>query len=299
MMMMTKLQSGAWLGLLLMATLATAQAESRQTKQFRFEVGADASASVYNQYGPVIVHSANTNVITVKATLGSDKVEVDPLQNGSHVELRSHLLPGSNPSNSQVTYELTVPYGTELNLRSSTGPLKVEKMGADVSVEGDSASVDVKDVAGAHVHVRTLDGDVNLTDIRQGHVEVMTVGGNVFLRSVGGPLVKVETTSGLIRYAGQFGPTGNYELHTYSGNIELTLPLDASGNLTASSNSGKLLVDRQVRPDQHLATPSPNSFMATQSGGVRAVLSGLFGRGPSFPPLHLRTQLGSITLTHP
>ena len=206
-MMTKKLQSGAplsLLGLILAASVAVHGADAKLVKQLRYEVGADASVSVYNQYGPITVHSANTNVITVKATLGSDKVEVDPLQNGSHVELRSHMLPGATAANAQVSYELTVPYGTELNLRSSTGPLKVEKLGADVTLEGDSASVDVRDIVGAHVHVRTLDGDVTLTDIQQGHVEVMTVGGSVFLRSVGGPLVKVETTSGLIRYAGQF-----------------------------------------------------------------------------------------------
>ncbi len=290
--MTKKLQSGAplsLLGLILAASVAVHGADSKLVKQLRYDVGADASVSVYNQYGPITVHSANTNVITVKATLGSDKVEVDPLQSGSHVELRSHMLPGATAANAQVSYELTVPYGTELNLRSSTGPLKVEKLGADVTLEGDSASVYVRDIVGAHVHVRTLDGDVTLTDIQQGHVEVMTVGGSVFLRSVGGPLVKVETTSGLIRYAGQFGPTGSYELHTYSGNIELMLPLDASANLTAVSNTGHVNSDRPVRPNAHIG------FLP----GAKNGLSGLFGRGPGFALVDLHTHLGFISINHP
>ncbi len=280
---LTKLQPGPWITLLVAAALSVpANAESKLVKHFRYEVGKDASVSVFNQYGPIVVHSSNTKVITVKATLGSERVEIDPLQNGSHVELRSHLLPGSDATNAQVSYELTVPYSTELNLHSATGPLKVEKLGADVTLEGDSASVDVRDIHGSHLHVRTLDGDVTLTGISEEHVRVMTVGGKVYLQGVSGPDVHVETTSGLIRYAGQFGPNGSYELHTYSGNIELMLPLDASADLTAISNAGTVTTDFTVRPKKHPTLPGT-------SGGM---VSGFLGNGA--PSVSVRTIVGSV-----
>ena len=281
---MRKLQPGVVPTMIVIVCLASMAIAQTTKKQFKYEVGPDASVTVSNKYGPIAVHSANTKSVVVNVTLHSSKVEIDAQQTGSHVELLSHLLDGADHINAVVDYDLTVPYGTELILRSSTGPLKVEKLGADVSLEGDSASVDVRDVTGAHVHVRTIDGEVTLSDIREGHVEVTTVGGKVYLHSVNGPMVKVETTTGQISYSGELGTHGQYELHSYSGNIELMLPLNASVDMTAISQTGKVTTDFVFRNKPHTV-----GFFSHGQG-----ISGFLGSGS--PPVSVKTVSGDVVI---
>jgi DUF4097 and DUF4098 domain-containing protein YvlB len=100
------------------------------------------------------------------------------------------------PQSGRVDYEILVPADASLTLHSSTGSLHAEKVHGDVTLEGASATVDVRDISSAHVHVKTLNGPVTLTNVQDGHVEVDSLSGEVTLTSVTGPLVQVISTSG-------------------------------------------------------------------------------------------------------
>ncbi|HEX4922078.1 MAG TPA: DUF4097 family beta strand repeat-containing protein, partial [Candidatus Bathyarchaeia archaeon] len=193
-------------------------------KEYRFDAGPKASVSVANQYGPVIVRPSGSNQVLVTAVLYSDKVEVDNDHSGNRIDLKSHLLQGANSENGRIDYEVLVPGDASVTLYSTTGPLKVEKVQGDVSLECGGASVEVHDLSNGHVHVRTLNGPVTLTNIHDGHVEVVSVGGNITLTEVSGPLVQVSSTSGKIFYDGDFGYGGQYSLISHSGDIEASIP---------------------------------------------------------------------------
>jgi DUF4097 and DUF4098 domain-containing protein YvlB len=227
-------------------------AETR--KEFHFKVGKRASVSIINQYGPISVKPSSGKTVEVLATLYSDKVEVDQSQSGNRVDVQSHLLPGADAENGRVDYEILVPSGASVTLRSTTGILHAEKLQGDVTVEGTNATVDVREVSDAHVHIKTLDGPVTLTNIRDGHVEITSVSGDVMMNSVDGPLVQVNSNSGTIRYDGEFGGGGEYSLTSHTGDIEAMAPSYASIDVVARSEHGKVENDFTLNP-RHTSFP--------------------------------------------
>jgi DUF4097 and DUF4098 domain-containing protein YvlB len=245
----------------------TAFAIAENKKEYRYNVGAKSTVSIINTYGAVSVHPSTGNVVVVNATTYSDKVEVDQAQSGNRVDVQSHLFDGATPENARVDYEVLVPADASVTLRSTTGPLRAEKLHGDVEMEGSTATVDVKDIADSHVHVKTMNGPVTLTNIRDGHVEIDSVSGDVNLISVTGPLVRVSSTSGRIRYDGDFGYAGEYRFNSHSGDIDATIPEDASVDVKAQSVRGKVQDDVPMQPKTH------TSFLAREGSSFAGTIN--------------------------
>ncbi len=226
----------------------TVLASAEVRKELRFQVRRHASISIVNQYGPISVKPTGGNQVVVSAILHSDKVEIDSSQGGSHVSVVSHLLPGADAESGRVDYEVLVPADANITMHSTSGLLHVERLHGDVVLEGNTATVDVRDMSEGHVHVKTLNGPVSLTNVSDGHVEITSVSGDVMLNAVNGPLVYVNSTSGKIRYDGDFGEGGEYSLMTHTGDIEATAPSYASIDVVARSTQGKVENDFPLRP---------------------------------------------------
>ena len=220
-------------------------------KEYRFNVAAKAGVSVNNPYGSISVKPSAGNVVVINAVLYSDKVEVDHNVAGNRVEIQSHLLPGADAQSGRIDYEILVPPDANITLRSSTGPLRAEKLHGDVTLEGAAATVEIRDITAAHVHVKTLNGPVTLTNVQDGHVEVDSLSGEVTLNGVTGPLVQVISTSGAINYIGDFGDRGEYRLTSHSGNIEATVPESTSADVSARSVRGEVHDDIPLQPKAH------------------------------------------------
>ncbi len=235
------------------ATASFVSAESRE--DFRFKVGSRSKISIVNQYGAIIVKPSPGNEVIVSAVLKSNKVEIDKTQNGNRIDVISHLLPGATAENGRVDYEVSVPADTILTMHSTTGPMRAEGLHGDLTLEGASASVEVRDISDCHVHVNTLDGPITLTNISNGHVEITSVSGNVTLNQVDGPLVRVNSSSGSIRYDGDFALGGEYNLTSHSGNIEATAPTYASIDVTARSVKGQVDNEFPLHPKTHTSFP--------------------------------------------
>ena len=270
----------------LTGTIASGTLLAETHKEFRFNVGPRAGVSVNNPYGSVSVRPSIGNVVVINAVMSSDKVEVDNALVGNRVEIQSHLLPGADAQSGRVDYEILAPADASITLRSSTGTLHAEKLHGDVSLEGSSAIVDVRDITNAHVRVKTLNGPVTLTNVQDGHVEVDSLSGNVTLRSVNGPLVQVVSTSGGISYIGDFGDHGDYRFTSHSGDIEAIVPDNTSADVSARSVRGEVHDDIPLQPKQH------TSFVIKE--GV--ALWGTMGRAAVSSTVVLRSFSGRIHL---
>jgi DUF4097 and DUF4098 domain-containing protein YvlB len=255
--------------LISLATLVVAETK----KEYRFEVGPKAKVSIVNQFGAVSVKPSTGNYVLVNATIYSDKVEVDHAQSGSRVDVQSHLLSGATADNSRVDYEVLIPADASVDMESSTGPLHAEKLHGDVEAEGANATIDVRDITGSHVHVKTMAGPITLTNIRDGHVEIDSVSGDVTLTSVTGPLVRVSSTSGKIQYDGDFGHAGEYRFNSHSGNIDATIPEDASVDVKAQSVRGQVQSDLRLQPKVHTSflVKEGSSFAGTINKAASSV----------------------------
>jgi DUF4097 and DUF4098 domain-containing protein YvlB len=233
---------------LALATCLSAASFAETKKEYRYTVGPNANISVDTQYGAISVKPGAGDRVVVMATLQSDAVEVDQQQNGNRIEIASHLLQGANEQAGRVDYELLIPPDATLNLHSSTGPLSVERLRGDLSLEGADAAVNVSDVSNGHVHVRTMRGAITLTEVHNGHVEVASIDGEIHLKAVSGPLVQANSGRGKIFYDGDFGGGGNYRFTTHSGDIEALVPTDVSADFRAHSVLGRVRHDFPLQP---------------------------------------------------
>ncbi len=270
--MLTKRRVGGMVLVFVVCLVALAADQAK--KEFRYTVGPKATVTINNEYGPVSVKPSGSNQVIVTATLQSDKVEVDNTNIGNRVELKSHLLSGAKPDNASVDYQVLVPADASVTLRSTNGPLRAEQLRGDVTAEGDTALVDVRDVSNAHVHVYTLSGPINLTNIQYGHVEISSVKGDVVLKSVSGQLVAVTSTSGKISYNGDFGTGGEYKLSSHTGDIEAIVPEGASVDVTARSVRGSVENDFPLQPKAHTTflPEKGHSFVGTAGKAASSVL---------------------------
>jgi DUF4097 and DUF4098 domain-containing protein YvlB len=249
-------------------TVAASAADNR--KQCRYTVGPGASVTVTNESGAVEIKGSPGRLLTIVATPHSDKVEVDCAQAGNRVQATTHVLQRTEGTDGQVEYQLLVPQDSSVTVRAPSGPITVEKLRGDLTLEGDDAQVDVREVSNAHVHVRTISGPITLTNISNGHVEITSLSGNVQLDAVSGPKVSVNTAKGTIRYNGDFGGGGEYMLVNHSGDIDVTLPASASVDLSARSINGSVENNFPLQAKAHPTFPvsQGRSFAGTSNSGA-------------------------------
>jgi DUF4097 and DUF4098 domain-containing protein YvlB len=104
-------------------------------------------------------------------------------------------------------------------------------------------------------------------------VEIDSVSGDVTLTSVTGPLVRVSSTSGRIQYDGDFGYAGEYRFNSHSGNIDATIPEDASVDVKAQSVRGLVQNDVPLQPKVHTSflVKEGSSFAGTINKAASSV----------------------------
>ncbi len=233
--------------ILLLACLSVAVlAQTR--KEYRYTVGPKANISVDTQYGAISVKPGSANEVVVTATLKSDDVEVDQQQNGNRIGMASHLLRGTDQAAGEVDYELLIPPDARINLRSSSGPLTVENLRGDVTLEGADAAVSVSNIENSEMHISTMRGPITLTDVRSDHVEISSISGDIRMKSVAGPTVQASCSRGKIFYDGDFSSGGDYRFTTHSGDIEALVPANVSAGFRVHSMLGRVQHDFPLQP---------------------------------------------------
>jgi DUF4097 and DUF4098 domain-containing protein YvlB len=250
-------------------------------KEYRFAVARGANISVDTHYGSIAVKPGTGNQAVIVAMPQSDKVEVDSHQMGNRIAVESHLLQGADAQTGRVDFEVTVPQGVTISLRSSTGPLTAEGIQGDLEFESGAAAVDVRNVGHGHVHVKTMNGPVTLTEVHDAHVEITSIGGDIHLTSVTGPLVEVNSGSGRVSYDGDFGSGGEYRLVTHTGDIDALVPATASADFQAHSVRGHVQNDFPLDPIPHprMALDAGRAFVGTVGKAAsQVVLRSFSGR---------------------
>jgi len=242
-------------------------------KEFRYTVGSGATLNVVNESGSVTIRPSGSRQVLISTTAHSDKVEIDSSQTGNRIEAETRLLGKAAGDEARVDYDIQVPADVMLSVRADGGPIRVEKVRSDMTLEGSAAAITVQDCNNSHVHIHAIKGPVTVSNVSNGHVEITSVKGDVQLNSVTGPKVSINTTKGAIRYAGNFSGGGDYFLSSHSGDIDVVLPTTASVDLTARSVSGSVEQDFPLQQKSRLGfQPTPGrSFAGTSNTGASSV----------------------------
>lgn len=159
-----------------------------------------------------------------------------------------------------ISYEISVPAGTEVRADSGSGSVTVSGIGGPVTVDTGSGSVHLENV-GAPVKADTGSGSIRADGVA-GAFEGDTGSGSIYLYQTAPGDVSISTGSGSTELVGVVGsvraragsgritidgrPEGEWRLDTGSGSVRLTLPGDAAFDLRAESSSGAIEIDHPL-----------------------------------------------------
>jgi len=257
--------------LLLLACFPLAAAAQKK-QELSYPVGPGSSVTIGNSFGRVNVRPGSGRQVLISASLRSDAVEVDGSQAGNRVIVKTHYIDRNRSAEDRtVDYDVQLPANASITVKTGNGPVTIERVSGDISIESEKGTVEVRDVQSGHVNVRNMAGTTRLTNISGTHVEISSVSGDVQLESVNGPKVKVGTTSGVIRYTGSFGADGDYSLTNGTGDIEVSLPQNASVDITARSIRGTVENDYPFQKKPHETAVLPNLLTGVSNSGSSTV----------------------------
>lgn len=201
------------------------------------------------------------------------EIEANPPieQDGNNIRV-GHMHDPALSRNVSIDYDLVVPAATRLRADSGSGDQSVEGIRGPLKVETGSGRIDATRIGG-EVHASTGSGDIRLDSI-QGGVTANTGSGSIRATGVAGGFsgetgsgdihveqsaagsVKASTGSGRVELAGVKGPLrantgsgditaqgalgGDWRLETGSGAVTINLPENASFDLRAHTDSGRI-----------------------------------------------------------
>lgn len=283
---------------ILVATFVAAGALAQEDEERisrTFDVGANGELSLSNISGDIRVEATSGDVITVEAVKRLrgradaellDEVEVDI----SHVVVtnedgvardrvrvetryprdrhrggddrdrdRNH---NHRRSGVSVSYRVSVPAGTEVEVGSVSGDVYVTGVEGETSVNSVSGEIQVTDTpslvraksVSGDVEVRrarsdddleiaSVSGEVTASDVEAEELDVSSVSGDVRLDSVACDEGEFDSVSGDIRYTGRITSGGQYEFKSHSGNVVITIGDEVGFELEANTFSGEVESD--------------------------------------------------------
>lgn len=239
----------------------------------RFAVEIRPVVTVRNFHGKVSVKSWPKMEVVVVANHTSEKTEVDAEQSGNRVDvITHHTAENVAPSELEANYEITVPEETELQVRTDSGWVIVERVSGDMTISTIAASVDLKEVAG-YLVIDTVNGSLVCTRCA-GRIDFKSIGGNLSLIQPVANSIRAATSSGSILFDGDFVRFGTYNLRTNTGAIEVRVSESDSFNLVATSLNGKVDSAMKLKPPSHVRRampPEAKSLMGTYNTGLARV----------------------------
>ncbi len=270
---------------LALALIAAGSAHAAEKSFDRtFAVSPGGVLTVDADSASVRVSGNDTNQVTVRMTArGSEEnlanITLDAVQNSGGVTVTMRRKEKGSwfnwrSWNSDQNIEVTVPRNYGISVRTGGGDVDLRDTTGSANLRTSGGDVTAKNVNG-NVELRTSGGGI-LADTIRGDVDANTSGGDVRLLNVDGK-IRGSTSGGNVRCS-LAGSNRGISAKTSGGDIELTLPRAATGNIEASTSGGGITSDLPVT-----ATIMKNDRLnGTLNGGGE--------------PIEARTSGGSIRL---
>jgi DUF4097 and DUF4098 domain-containing protein YvlB len=209
--------------------------------------------------------SASARRVTIDPTRSSDDVEIQVwVPRGVRVEARTN------------SGDITIK-GTrgDIDAQTSSGDVAISDA-REVSASSLSGDVGIRQTSGA-VTATTSNGDLGVADAH-GNIDATSISGDVTITRAASKVVRATVTSGDITYSGAVEPDGRYELTTHSGDIELTLPKDASAQVGVTTWNGTVDSDFPItlKPGTNTASFVTKHYTFTIGSGSAHITAETF-----------------------
>jgi hypothetical protein len=254
----------------------------RTTKTLR--VGSNGELSLGNVAGDITVtrgggSDATVEIVKVARARSADEarellslVTVETSERNGRAEVKTQYPSGDeNRRNNRrnfnvtVTYNVTAPSATRLNVNSVSGDIKISDIkgeisagtvSGNVSVTGAGSIASVKSVSGnvdivnaqadESLDASSVSGDVTVQRVRVRRIDAGSVSGNVRLDEVQCERAEAHSTSGNITYTGPLARRGRYALKSFSGEVHLTISGGTGFEVDATTFSGEVRSDLPI-----------------------------------------------------
>jgi hypothetical protein len=256
---------------------------SDETTEQTFQVpaGAPARLEVSNISGSVEVLPGEAGVITITVVkhphtgdLGRTDVKVSQAEDGSvkaEVKYRDILQFLSLSKPCQVSFTARVPAQCSVQASVVSSSAKIHNLEGSINITSVSGEITLAELTGP-VQLNTVSGDVD-GEALQGELKFQSVSGNVRLKNSKLPTVTGNTVSGDV--ALQTALTeGPYAVHTVSGDVRLTVPVDTHCTAEVRGISGQV---HTAFPQTTYHHKNGSHIAEVQGGGVLVKLSGVSG----------------------
>ena len=248
------------IALILLAAGSVNAAEKRLDRTFAVSPG--GTLIVDADSATVRVSGNDTNQVSVRmSTRDSEenlaKTTLDAVQTSDGVTVTLRRQRKSSwfnwgSWNGDQHIEVTVPRRYGVSVRTGGGSVELRDTIGSATLRTSGGDVTAKNVNG-NVELRTSGGGI-LADTLRGDVDADTSGGDVRLLNVDGK-IRGNTSGGNVRCS-LVGSNRGISATTSGGDIELTLPRGAIGNLEATTSGGDITSDLPVTAtvlkDHHL-----------------------------------------------
>jgi len=225
------------------------------------------------------------NEVKVSARAENGDLRFEATQSRVTLDLEHGGYRGRHHDN-EARYELSVPEGTRVLMRSTSGDISARGVKGEIEARSISGGVDVEDAR--RVTLESVSGDVNASRVAadarahsvSGEVKVRDVGGDVDVESVSGDIelrgarsrvTRAETVSGDVTYEGSVDPAGRYDFTSHSGTLRLVLPASTNASLSVETFSGEIdsAFRLQMRPAEAGRSRPRRMEFTLGSGGPR------------------------------
>ncbi|MEO8746186.1 MAG: DUF4097 family beta strand repeat-containing protein [Rhodanobacter sp.] len=230
---------------------------------------ANGRVQVSSVAGSVKVTAWNRDQIHIGGTLSRDAKQLAVETTASGVTIRvvlPHLSFGSHEGSHLViqvpaTSRLEVhTVSADIDSSGLSGPMRLETVSGDLTAVSTSANIYANTISGTvSVNGSAPDAKIDVHSI-SGGLQLQNIHGNLSAGSTSGDLrltgdntlqgAKVDSTSGDVQFAATLGQSGEYEFHSVSGAVALSLTKVSAANFDVSSLSGDIDINFGPKPQR-------------------------------------------------
>lgn len=263
--------------------LAPIAALAGQSVDKSWDIDANASVSIENIAGEIVIQAWNRNEAQLTGELGDsvEELEVDASKSRLQISVKHRSERYSSSRHTDETrLKLMVPRGAgidavgvsadigisgmdneKLSANSVSGNVKVDAKSKWVSIESVSGDVAFEGET-RRISAESVSGDVDLSGI-SGEISATTVSGDMELAAGQIESAKLETVSGDIDMSGEVANNGRLTAESMSGDVTIILPAGQDGVFKAQSFSGRIGTDfGEVKDAGH----GPGSYLKYVAG---------------------------------
>lgn len=260
-------------------------ARAQSTLDTTIAVRSGARLSIQNYNGDVMVRGWNRQQIRISAEYDRGRPEIEV--SGLDVRIRSVHRRGHD----DVTFEISVPTGTQVDINGMSVDVDLVDTCGDVSVTTLSGDISVRCADDASIN--STSGDVTLADIRgraevnatsgtieargvRGVAQLHAVSGDISMSEMQGSQLEAETVSGEVDFVGRILDNGRYRFASHSGDVTVRVSGTLNAAIETETFSGEMTSDWPIEIQGGTVITKSMSFRLG-TGSARLRLSSFSG----------------------